>query len=62
MQAPWVSEDSTRAEKYPLEFSNREGELKLGVFAGFDEATKGWVEERVEIWLVGLKHLVGVMK
>ena len=62
MQAPWVSEDSTRADKYLLEFSNMEGELKLGGVAGFDEATKGWVEEKVEIWVVGLKHLVGVMK
>ena len=62
MQAPWVSEDSTRADKYLLEFSNREGELKLGGVAGFDEAQKGWVEEKVEIWVVGLKHLVGVMK
>ena len=62
MQAPWVSEDSTRADKYLLEFSNMEGELKLGGVAGFDEDQKGWVEEKVEIWVVGLKHLVGVMK
>ena len=54
-----VSEEAERLDITPLYCSHGEWDWQIGVFVVSNKAKHMWVEEKVEIWVEGVKRLAG---